>query len=78
MEGIKMMYEGFKEYKGYTIAKTTAKDYWIIDEAGEKIAPTRDSEKVSFRLQREAKAYIDGLVEEESAENIIKDYTVLF
>lgn len=63
-----MMYEGLKEYKGYTIAKLAAKDYWVIDEAGEKIAPSRDSEKASFRLQREAKAYIDELVKKESTE----------
>ena len=54
-------YESLKKYKGHTIAKVTAKDYVILNKAGEKIAPSKDSKKPSFRLQREAKAFIDGL-----------------
>ena len=66
------MYEGLKGYKGYTIAKVTAKDWYVLDKTNTNITP---SDKVSFRLQREAKEFIDNLskITEESEE---KEMTV--
>lgn len=58
-----MMFLGTKEYKGYTIGKLTKNDYIVYDKAGEWL--TLPEDKVSFRLQKEAKEFIDSLVDYE-------------
>lgn len=68
-----MTYESLKKYKGYTIAKVTAKDYFILNEAGEKIAPSKDSGVSSFRYQKDAKVFIDALELEQEEEEVKKE-----
>lgn len=68
-----MTYEALKKYKGYTIAKVTAKDYFILNETGEKIAPSKDSGITSFRYQKDAKVFIDALELEQEEEEVKKE-----
>lgn len=55
-----------KMYKGYKIEKLTPHDYVVRTAAG-KLVGIPDG-RWSFRLQREAKAFIDALVAGEEAE----------